>query len=273
MLSKTVQWILFMLILLIFMFGILDDTFAKGNLIIIGGGERTEQIMKKFIELCGGNKARIAIIPTASEYYEESGSEISKEFIDYGIVKVQVFNILDVEQANNDSIVSALKNFDGYFFGGGDQSLLTRFFLGSKALRLFHEQYEAGKTLGGTSAGAAIMSKVMITGDGSWKTMHHDSVVTTEGFGLINNAIIDQHFIRRLRFNRLLHVVMINRLPGIGIDESTAVWLKPDDMYEVIGESVVLLLKPGHRTNPTESLLTGSGYQLELYRTGEQFRL
>jgi cyanophycinase len=247
---------------------------AKGNLIIIGGGDRTEQIMQKFVELSGGKQARIAIIPTASEYYEESGREIQKEFLGYGVAAAQVFNIISREQADNDSIARALQNFDGYFFGGGDQSRLTRFFLGSKTIQLFHKQYQAGKTLGGTSAGAAIMSEVMITGDGSWKTMHKDSVVTTPGFGFVSNAIIDQHFVRRLRFNRLLNVVILNNLPGVGIDEATAVWVKPDGAMEVLGESVVMVLKPGLRTNSSNpTLLTGQGYQLDLYKNGAQFKL
>jgi cyanophycinase len=112
-----------------------------------------------------------------------------------------------------------------------------------------HRLYEQGAVLAGTSAGAAVMSAVMITGeerrptaDSAFNTIAMENIVTSAGFGFIQNAIIDQHFVRRKRYNRLLSLVLENsKLLGLGIDEATAIWVKPDGTFEVIGENAVIV--------------------------------
>ena len=248
----------------------------KGHLIIIGGGKRPQSIMEKFVELSGGPQARIAIIPTASSYFLEVGKEYEQEFLKLGAARAQAFNIHSREEADRDSMVEQLKTYSGYFFGGGDQNRLTEYFLDSKTLQLFHDQYQNGATFGGTSAGAAVMSSVMITGDGNWEVPMKDSVKTTTGFAFMPAVIIDQHFFKRRRFNRLLNVVIENQTNGIGIDESTAIWVKPDDEIEVLGESVVIVLhtrRAGFGEPDSTGLLTARGIELSVYKNNERFRL
>jgi len=252
-----------------------DDS-VKGNLIIIGGGKRPAVVMEKFLELAGGQQARIAVIPMASEYYLESGQDYEKELHGMGVAEVKAFYILDSTQANSDSVVQALSRYTGFYFGGGDQNRLTKIFLNTRSMELFHRKYREGAVLGGTSAGAAIMSKIMITGDGNWSVIRKDSVIARPGFGFVDRAIIDQHFVKRSRFNRLLALVIQNKVKGVGIDESTALWVKPGGQVEVMGESCVLLLDPSKAAFPEQpyhDLLTAKGLQLSVLHAGDYFKL
>ncbi len=247
----------------------------KGHLIIIGGGKRPAEIMQKFVDLAGKDSAKIAVIPTASSYYLEAGEQYIKEFKDLGAGQVKSFNILSQEIANNDSLINELKKYNAFFFGGGDQNRLTEFMQNSKSLDLIKSNYENGAVVGGTSAGAAVMSSIMITGDGNWNVLKKDSVITSSGFGFVKNCIIDQHFIARRRFNRLLAVCMQNNTNGLGIDESTALWIKPDGYIEIVGESSVLHIDiSGYSvSDSTISLLTGRNLILNIFKNGDLFSL
>ena len=110
--------------------------------------------------------------------------------------------------------------------------------------------YNNGGVIAGGSAGAAVMSKLMITGDEaknkdssySFVTIEKGNVITSEGFGFIDDAIIDQHFIFRKRQNRLISLVLENpSLLGIGIDEETSIIVNKEMQFEVLGEYQVLV--------------------------------
>jgi len=249
-------------------------TQTKGQLLIIGGGKRPASVMQKFVDLAGGNQAKIAIIPMASEYYQEAGERYEKEFQDLGAEKATAFYIMDSVQANADSVIEQLNQYNAIFFGGGDQSRLTKIFLNTRSMDLFHKKYRQGAVIGGTSAGAAIMSEIMITGDGDWQVLKRDSVDTTEGFSFLKSAVVDQHFFRRQRLNRLLAVVIQNHITGVGIDESTAVWVQPNGLCQVLGNSVVLIIHPPLSQDKGQSdLLTGKGLSLDILKDGDTFIL
>src|SRR6185437_4559184 len=132
---------------------------------------------------------------------------------------------------------------------------------GSRTAAAIHARYLAGAVIGGTSAGAAVMSRVMITGDErrpggdrrdtttAYMTIARGNIVTDTGFALIGDAVIDQHFLRRKRSNRLMSVVL-EREPhlGAGIDESTALIVHPDGHWTVAGESAVSIYDARHST-------------------------
>jgi cyanophycinase len=248
----------------------------KGHLVIIGGGSpRPHAAMNKFVELAGGTDAKIAIIPMASEMYLESGKRYQQEFEKLGVLEATPFYIQSREAANNDSILMLLEQYDGFFFGGGNQNRLTKIFLQSKSLNLFHRKYQQGAILAGTSAGAAIMSKVMLTGEGNWTVLQKDSVKYAEGFGFISDAIIDQHFIERKRFNRLLATSIECRQTGIGIDRETAIWVKPSGDLQVLGKGVVTLIRTDHAkflSGLNEENLSARNIRLDIYSAGDIFR-
>jgi len=221
-----------------------DSTF--GSLFIIGGGSRPDYMMKEFVDMAGGDKAKIIVVPMASSEPVETGKYQSEQFIKFG---ASADYILIDEKNYSESVLQKFNGATGVFFSGGDQRRLTERLLGTKILDIIKEIFEEGGVIGGTSAGAAVMSSIMITGDEEvnkedekFIDIRQKNIITTKGFGFIKNAIIDQHFLYRKRHNRLISVVLEHpELIGIGIDESTAIILNSNDSFEVLGENQVVV--------------------------------
>jgi cyanophycinase len=234
---------------------------TRGHLVIIGGGDKGAEIVEKFISLAGGKDAGIIVIPNASTVPVESAEDMVSQFRSFGAMNAEPI-YFNKSTANDDSIVNKLDHVTGVYFCGGDQSLLTADLLGTRLLEKIREIYANGGVVGGTSAGAAVMSKVMITGNElvnkdsteAFNMIEKGNIETTEGFGFVTKAVIDQHFIKRKRNNRLITVILEHPdLLGIGIDESTALLVYPDNTFEVMGESEVIIYNPlkaaGIKTN------------------------
>jgi cyanophycinase len=257
---------------------------AKGHLLIIGGGERTDEIMKRFVELAGGEKARIVVFPMASGYAESVGVRQSEQIKTFGVRHSFSLNI-DRTMADNDSVVRLLENVTGVFFSGGDQSKLTAALKNTKAEKRIHEIYARGGVIGGTSAGAAVMSKIMLTGEelinkdstSAYFTIAKGNIETKEGFGFVTEAIIDQHFIVRKRHNRLITLILENpSLLGVGIDESTCIIVNPDRTFSVLGESVVIVYDARKAKNlavTKNGYLAGEGLVMSVLKSGDTFNL
>lgn len=227
-----------------------DLEHPRGRLFIIGGGDRPAAMMKRFTELASSfQTGKIVVLTMASSVPEETGPGLVGEFKALGAPAAE-FRHLTREQALAPETVRLLDGAGGVFFSGGDQSRHTAVLLDTPLHGALMEFYVRGGVVGGTSAGAAVMSAVMITGDerrrpeegGEFETIEAGNVVTARGLGFLREEIIDQHFVRRKRHNRLLGVLAGHpgRL-GIGIDESTAILVEPDRTFEVIGERSVLV--------------------------------
>ena len=254
---------------------------VTGHLFIIGGGTRTPLLMERFIALAGGAQSKILVVPFAASDAEDTGSYHAEEFRSYGVTADYVaFKKGEADLAEN------LQKFDGVtgvFFSGGDQNLLTEMLLGTTFLEQIKEVYLKGGVVGGTSAGAAVMSAIMITGDeiinqssNPFPFIKKENIVTTEGFGLINFAIIDQHFIQRRRENRLISLVIEHNLSGIGIDESTAIIYNGNRTFEVVGDRSVMVLEPHFINQPREDEngnLSVDAITLRLFLSGDRFTL
>ncbi len=221
---------------------LLGNTALAGHLVIIGGGNRSPEIMARLVALAGGAASRIVVIPSASENPEEVGRSQVEEFRSFGASARVILPIPG--DADHDTLLLAVREATGVFFSGGDQRRLAATLEEIRAL------LSRGGVVGGTSAGAAVMSTLMITGDeareqppeDAFSTIEADQVVTAPGFGFITNAIVDQHFVKRRRHNRLLSLVLQNpHLVGIGIDEDTAVMVDSCGQMEVLGESCVVV--------------------------------
>jgi cyanophycinase len=222
----------------------------RGCLFIIGGGERDAPLMKRYIQLASGfGTGKIVIFTMASGVPQEVGPELLAEFKGNGAKDV-VFYQLTHDDAMKPDSAKILDGVGGVWFAGGDQSRLTAALLDTPIHQKMRELYEKGCIIGGTSAGAAVMSEVMITGDekrtdnkeGSWEVIWADDVIRTRGFGFVKAAVIDQHFVVRRRLNRLIATIIENpKLVGVGIDESTAVLVRPDGRCEVLGENQVII--------------------------------
>ncbi|MGE5432167.1 MAG: cyanophycinase [Syntrophomonadaceae bacterium] len=258
----------------------LNSRSGAGHLFIIGGGPRPSYMMERFIELAGGRQSKIVIIPVASITPVETGFRHQYELQNSGCSDVNVINCMKREEADQKENLEMLKGADAVFFSGGDQNKLVAFLKGTRLLEEVKKVYLEGGVIGGTSAGAAIMSKVMICGDGFndsdvspylFNPIEREHVKLSEGFGFLDNAIIDQHFNTRSRKNRLINAVLEHPyLSGIGIDESTAVIVNPEGNFEVLGENNVLVFNvlPDDEASQSDS---SSNIDIKILKSGDKY--
>jgi cyanophycinase len=228
-----------------------------GHLLIVGGGPIPPEISRRFVDLAGGpGKARIVVFPMASGD-SDAGIEMTGDLERLGARAERI--VLDHAQADTEEAVKRLDGVTGIWFGGGDQAKLTAALADTRVEAAMHKLLAAGAVVGGTSAGAAVMTTPMLTGEekhvggvrppsdpkdslAAFMTVARDDVETVRGFGLLPGAVVDQHFIRRRRSNRLLSVVLEHpELVGVGIDESTAIEVGPDGRWRVLGESAAMI--------------------------------
>ncbi len=254
----------------------------KGHLVIIGGGKRGPQIMQTYVQLAGGDHAKVVVFPMASELAKSVGPDQAASLQQAGAHAVFSLNISHA-QAESDSVLELLEGVTGVFFSGGDQSRLTAALLDTKVGKKLHELYQNGAVIGGTSAGAAVMSKMMITGKekltrdtaNAYTSIKRNNIETVEGFGFIDNAIVDQHFIKRKRHNRLISLILENpSLIGIGIDEATAIVVNPDDSFEVVGEGTVMVFDATQSKSIRENAkghLSAENILLHILTAGDSF--
>jgi len=222
----------------------------KGKLVIVGGEQSTE-IVKKYVELAGGSNAKIIVIPNAGSEPKYWSEVQVKEFTDLGAQADYL--LFTRETADNPENLKKMDWANAVFFLGGDQVDLAHDMLDTKLLARVFDIYNNGGVVGGSSAGAAIMSEVMITGNElinkdstvSFVTIQKGNVEVKRGFGFLKNAIVDQHFLKRKRHNRTIASLIEHPdLFGIAIDESTAIIVYPDQTFEVIGSNQVLVYDP-----------------------------
>lgn len=258
-----------------------------GPLYLVGGGPQTDAMVREFVDLAGGpGRARIVVLAMASAGGERSGAAKADDLRALGADARSVW--VTRAQADSAHWVAALDSATGIWFGGGDQNRLAAVVRGTALERAIRARHAAGAVVGGTSAGAAVMSAVMLTGDERRRggsrppsdssqvnlTIERDNVVVDEGFGLLADAIVDQHFLRRRRHNRLLSLVL-ERAPhlGAGIDESTALVVERDGTWRVAGESVVVVYdaRGATRTAADAPLLGGHDVRLHVLTPGARF--
>jgi cyanophycinase len=254
----------------------------KGTLFIIGGGERDAPLMKRYIGLAEAHDTgKIVIFTMASSVPDEVGPELLAEFKGNGAKNTVYYNLTH-EQALKPGSEKVLDGAGGIWFSGGDQALLTAALLGTPIHKKMLELYDQGCVIGGTSAGAAVQSEFMITGnerrthgeEGTWEAILADDVLHTEGFGFVRKAVIDQHFVTRRRHNRLIAVVLQNpTLVGVGIEESTAVLVRPDGKYEVLGEGQVIVYdaRKAKTFRSPDGHLGGHGLTMQVLLPGDVY--
>jgi cyanophycinase len=225
---------------------------CQGPLLPIGGAEETEpggEILERFIAEAGGEAARIAIIPTASNDPKRSGEGYAKLFREMGAAAAEWLAIDCREQANSDDVLARLGAANGIFITGGDQARLVALLVGTRLMECLRERNAAGVLIAGTSAGASILSAHMmlggtgIGGDSSDAAARKGMAQMVGGFGLIDDVIIDQHFSERGRMGRLLALFAANPgLVGIGLDQDTAALTGADGVLEVLGSGMVTIV-------------------------------
>ncbi len=269
-----------LIIIIILLISQLHCSQTKGKLVIVGGVQTTE-IVKKYVELAGGSDARIIVIPNAGSDPVYWSKEQVKEFSELG-AQAQ-YLLFTRETADDKSNLEKMDWANAVFFLGGDQSILTRDMLGTELLQKVFDIYNNGGVVGGSSAGAAVMSEVMITGNelvnpdsnDAFITIEKNNIETKKGFGFIKNAIIDQHFLKRKRHNRTISAVIEHpNLIGIAIDESTAIIVYSDETFEVAGNNQVLVYDPTNSKDIREDKNGNLGItdmKLQVLVSGDKF--
>ena len=212
-----------------------EELAQPGSLVIVGGGGIPDGVRDKFMALAGGKEAKLVIVPTASQSAdrrEEDESYLST-WRKYSPARLTLLHTRSHAKANDPAFIKPIIEATAVWLGGGDQVDLVAAYRGTAVEREFKALLKRGGVIGGTSAGAAVMSDVMIE-DGNPKA------VVGRGFGFITNAVVDQHFLKRSRVNRLLGVLSYRpHLIGIGINEGTAFLLRGDE-WHVMGRSYVI---------------------------------
>ena len=208
----------------------------KGHLVVVGGGGVPDVILKRALELAGGPSAPIVIFPQASEL-ADTGDVAAEMWKNAGATNVRWMPLTDAAAARQAVEAAAF-----VWFPGGDQAKLMKAFEGTGVPDVIARRYRDGAVVGGTSAGAAVMSAIMLTGDADLQSITVGATKTAPGLGLWPEVIVDQHHLKRQRQSRLISLVLEHpALVGVGIDERTAA-IVSGPRFEVIGESSVFVV-------------------------------
>jgi len=223
------------------------QTASHGHLVIIGGHEdrkHGKEILTRFVELAGGENARIVVITAASQVAEEMWQVYDKAFGDLGVQQRAHLCLESRHDANDEQKVRMVAEADGIFMTGGDQKRLLAIIGGTALDAEMHTALKVrGACIGGTSAGASAMSGHMLAQGKTDLLPEKGAVSLGAGLGFLHKVVIDQHFSERQRLARLLSVVAQNPyLMGIGIDEDTALVVERGRGIEVLGEGSVTVV-------------------------------
>jgi cyanophycinase len=243
---------------------------TAGPLVVAGGGTTGGEIVSRTLEISGGSAAIVAVLPQSSAV-SDAGDGSVQMWLKAGAKEAYKVSFDDRAAARR-----AVERATLIWMPGGSQSRFMDAIAGTGLDDVIRVRHEAGTTVGGTSAGAAVLSKVMITGDSDLQSITAGKTVTRAGLGLWPDVIVDQHFLRRQRVNRLISAVLDRpSLVGVGIDESTAVIVR-GTAFEVIGKSTVVVVD-GRRgavaETPPAAVSAGTGLLVHVLRAGMSWDL
>lgn len=231
---------------------------SAGALVIVGGGKMPDVVRDRFLQLAGGKNARLVVIPTASA--SASRPDVSTSYLFWrsqNVSSVEFLHTRDRQLADDPRFAEPLTHATGVWLTGGDQSRLTDAYQNTNVLKELRKVLERGGVIGGTSAGASVMSTMMITGGSKTATLG-------TGFGLVPGMVVDQHFANRNRMGRLLGVLAEHpEMLGVGIDEQTAAVVRGETL-SVIGNANVWLCQSPTTTLPVSVQRLKTGDQLDL---------
>lgn len=216
---------------------------GQQRLLVIGGGKRPPEAIKRFVEWSGGEKAKLLVITWATAQPDASFASFSKDLSAFKTASVEPSPTAPFDSEKRSKFVAQIKDATGIYFTGGDQNRIMDVLKDEELLKMLRGKYAAGTPFGGTSAGAAVMSDPMMTGDADLKILDGTKVGIRTGLGLIPNVIFDQHFLVRQRHNRLFGLIMVNpAMLGIGIDEDTSVLIEDNRNLQVVGATQVMFV-------------------------------
>lgn len=224
----------------------LSDLIFHGRLLAIGGNEdrmHCLEVLTRVVQEIGKADYNVVVIPSASEDPEQRGKEYQQVFAKLGAAATEVLDVRNRMQANSKELARKLDDANLIFLTGGNQLRLTTILGGTWVLDAIRSRLRAGVLVAGTSAGAAVFSDTMIYEGKSKEGLLKGGVLTTSGFGFVENIIFDTHFLDRGRIGRLMQIVTMNpTCIGVGLGEDSGVILKGDGTAEVIGTGQVIIV-------------------------------
>lgn len=254
----------------------------QGTLVIIGGAEDKEndcKILREFVRHSGGINAKIVVMTAATEFPREVGENYIRIFERIGAAEATMIDTADREDASSSSALEAIENATGIFFTGGDQARITALLKDTPLDEAIHKRFKEGATIGGTSAGAAVMPDIMIVEGDSETHPRINTVEMDRGMAFLPGVVIDQHFAQRGRLGRLVSALAQQpAVLGFGIDENTAMIVE-DKTVTVIGEGAVTVINVADITHDNvEGLLKDEalaicGAKLHILPEGYRFNL
>ncbi|QBN17577.1 cyanophycinase [Flavobacterium nackdongense] len=280
--AKNKQY-LFLFALIVLICNLSQAQTPKGKLFIIGGGKRSDQLMTQLLSISSlQKKDYIVVLPMSSEEPDSAYIYFKKQVEKLTPNPIVMLNF-NKTTATNKVLVDSLQKAKLIFISGGDQTRFMGVVSKTPVFDAIHQAYQNGSTISGTSAGAAVMCEHMITGNQklekkyteTFDNIRYDNLETAEGLGLIKNVIIDQHFLKRSRYNRLLSgLVEFPTHIGIGIDESTAIIVRNKEI-EIAGESEVIVVQnpKGITKAPKNNVVGIEGLEMSIYYAGQQFKI
>jgi cyanophycinase len=214
------------------------------TLMPIGGAMDREdaRIMREFVRRAGGKRARIVILPQASAL-EESGAIYVQQCLDLGAKEAVALEFRRRDLADTPENLRLVRRASGIFFTGGAQMRITNLIGGTQLEKELLQAYQRGCVVGGTSAGASVLSKTMIAYGKSGPTPRERIVQLTAGLGFTDAFTFDQHFRQRDRLGRLIYVVASQPgILGVGLDEDTAAIVEDDSRLIVFGSAAITVV-------------------------------
>lgn len=256
----------------------------KGSLFIIGGGKRPPELVKELMSLSNlEEKDQYGVIlPMSSAEPDSSAWYARKQFTDLGIAETKLAGFNFTKEHMPKAWIDSIENASLVYISGGDQNRFMDIVKGTPVATAIHKAYAKGAVIAGTSAGAAVMSKKMITGDeykhpeytGEFRTIEAENIEIADGLGLAPELIVDQHFIWRMRMNRLLSVAIEHpEEVAVGIDESTALIVDRNG-YRTTGKSQIIVVESRADSLQTKNGLLGSdNLKVQVVLPGETFTI
>lgn len=254
---------------------------SGGPLMVIGGAEDktgTRQVLARFVQLAGGQAARIAVVATASSLGEEIVDAYREAFGSLGVTDVVAPRPRTRAEASDPALAADLDGATGVFMTGGNQSTLSGVVSGTPFGAAIKAAHARGAVVGGTSAGASVQSEHMVAFGRPGATPKLRMAQMSAGLGLLPDLVVDQHFDQRNRYGRLLTLVShAPHLLGMGVDEDTAAVIRGPEL-EVLGRGAVTLFDGRWMTSNVDTArgsapLLASGVVLHVLPAGSRFDL
>jgi len=236
----------------------------KGKLIIIGGHEdkgeisgenltiHKKKVSQSHFEILGNLISKIPrahhiieIIASASSIPLEMEELYINSYKREGFTHVAFIKVESKEDGCDPVSIKRIQGAHAVFFTGGDQNKLISLLSETPLLKAIKNKYYSDKNfiVGGTSAGAMVLPETIITGGLIREALYKEDIKIAKGFGLINDIIVDTHFIKRGRFARLAHAVILNpACLGIGLGEDTALIISEGNHAECLGSGMVIMI-------------------------------